>query len=116
MPHASLSARRADSNVTLTAQGLPPATKNVEIFLAITEDALTSEVARGENAGRRLIHAGVVRSLISVAKFDVRKSPVFSSDVPLHLLDEWNHANLHWIAFAQDRDSLRILGTVSLQL
>ena len=116
MPHASLSARRSGDNVTLTTQQFPPGTKSVEIFLAITEDALSSEVRRGENAGRRLSHAGVVRSLLSVAKFDARKSPAFSTDIPLHLLDEWNRANLHAIVFAQDRDSMRILGTASLRL
>lgn len=111
LPHASVSLRRKDdSTVALTVDRIPAGTKSVEIILAVIEDALSNDVLRGENAGRRLSHAGVARSLVSVASFDARKSPSYVTDAPLHLLPEWNRKNLRVIGFLQDRDSRRILG------
>src|SRR5882724_5078049 len=42
--------------------------KNAEVFMAITENHLHSDVRRGENAGRGLEHDGVVRKLSSLGK------------------------------------------------
>src|SRR5262249_51466903 len=36
-----------------------------QVFLAVTEDRLQSNVATGENSGRHLVHTGVVRLLRS---------------------------------------------------
>ena len=115
-PHASVSIRRAsDSTLGLNAGHFPAGTKNVDVLLVITEDALTNNVLAGENSGRRLSHAAVARSVTSVTHFDARKSPEYSADVPLHLLPEWNRENLRVIALVQDRSSHRILGAASLR-
>jgi hypothetical protein len=88
----------------------------VEILLAITEDSLASDVRKGENAGHRLTHTGVVRSLVSVARLDARKSPDFSSDLPLRLLDDWKRENLHAVILVADRKTRRIIGAAHLKL
>jgi hypothetical protein len=114
--HASVRIQRKDdASLTLTAGRFPAGAKGLEIILAVAEDALASDVLHGENAGRRLSHAPVARSLVSVAKFDARKSPEYTSDVPLHLMPAWNRKNLRLIAFVQDRDNHRILGAASLR-
>lgn len=114
--HAFVSIRRKDnSGISLSANHFPPGTKGVEIVLAITEDGLANSVLRGENAGRRLSHAAVARSLTSLAHFDARKSPEYNADLPLRLMPEWNRQNLRVIAFVQDHSSRRILGAASFR-
>jgi hypothetical protein len=116
-PHSSVSLFRKDpSNLELTVSHFPAGMKNVEILLAITEDSLASDVRRGENVGRRLTHTGVVRSLVSVAHFDARKSPEFTADLPLHLLEDWSRENLHAVVLVEVRGSHHIVGAAKLKL
>ena len=115
-PHASLSILRKNAtDFALDARNFPPGTKNVEMLLAITEDALASNVLRGENAGKRMAHAAVARSLTVVAHFDARKSPEFTTDLPIRFSSEWSRPNLRIVAFVQDRSSHRILGAASIR-
>jgi len=104
------------SNLALAVNHFPSGTKNVEILLAITEDSLASDVRKGENAGHRLTHTGVVRSMVSVARFDARKSPDFSSDLPLRLQNDWDRQNLHAVVLVADRGTRRIIGAAKLKL
>ena len=116
-PHSGVSLLRKDpSDLALTVGHFPAGIKNVEIFLAITEDSLASDVRRGENVGRRLTHTGVVRSLVSVAHFDARKSPEFTADLPLHLPEDWNRENLHAVVLVEIRGSHHIVGAAKLKL
>ena len=116
-PHSSVSLLlKNPSNLALTVSHLPAGIKNVEIFLAITEDSLASDVRRGENVGRRLTHSGVVRSMVSVARLDARKSSEFTSNLPLHLLDDWARENLHAVVFVEVHGSHRIIGAAQLNL
>jgi hypothetical protein len=116
-PHSSVSLLMKDpSNLALTVSHFPSGTKNVEILLAITEDTLASDVRKGENAGHRLTHTGVVRSMVSVAHFDARKSPDFSSDLALRLQNDWDRQNLHAVVLVADRGTRRIIGAAKLKL
>jgi hypothetical protein len=116
-PHSSVSLLLKDSsNLALTVSHFPSGTKNVEILLAITEDSLATDVRKGENAGHRLTHTGVVRSMVSVARFDARKSPDFSSDLQLRLQNDWDRQNLQAIVLVADRASRRIIGAAKLKL
>jgi hypothetical protein len=116
-PHSSVSlVRKNPSDLALTVSHFPAGIKNVEILLAITEDSLASDVRRGENVGRRLTHTGVVRSLVSVARFDARKSPEFTADLPLHLPEDWNRENLHAVVLVEVHGSHRIVGAAKLKL
>lgn len=116
-PHSSVSLLRKDlSDLALTVSHFPAGIKNVEILFAITEGALSSDVRRGENVGRRLTHTGVVRSLVPVARFDARKSPEFTGDLPLRIQDGWNRENLHAVVLVEVRGSHRIVGAAKLKL
>jgi hypothetical protein len=116
-PHASVSLSRKDaSDLALTVSHFPAGVKNVEILLAVTEASLASDVRRGENVGRRLTHTGVVRSLVSVARLDARKSPDFATDLPLRLAEDWNRENLHAVVLVEVRGSHRIVGAAQLKL
>jgi hypothetical protein len=116
-PHSSVSLLLKDADsVALKVSHFPAGIKNVEILLAITEDSLANDVRKGENAGHRLTHTGVVRSMTSVARFDARKSPDFSSDLPLRLREDWSRQNLHAIVLVEDRGTRRIIGAGRLKL
>ncbi len=47
--------------------------KGLELWAALAEDGLASEVKRGENAGRTLAHAAVVRTAGDAARSQGRR-------------------------------------------
>lgn len=85
----------------------------VDIWVAVTERGLHSDVKRGENAGEDLHHASVVRSLRKIGTTEHGRDVSFSSDVKLSLERSWNRQNLRVVAFAEERSSKRIVGAAS---
>jgi hypothetical protein len=81
-----------------------------EVWLAITEGDLHSNVSRGENAGSALGHASIVRVLRNVGTARNRSELAFSQATPMKLDPRWKVAHLHAVAFVQERHSRRILG------
>jgi len=81
-----------------------------EVWLAITEADLHSDVSRGENAGRALGHASIVRVLRKVGLARNDSELAFSQSTPVKLDSRWKVAHLHAVAFVQERKSRRILG------
>ncbi|HEX5854561.1 MAG TPA: DUF1223 domain-containing protein, partial [Thermoanaerobaculia bacterium] len=75
-----------------------------DVFLAVVEDSLASDVTRGENAGRRLAHAAVVRDLRAVGAVD--PAGRFDASVPLQA----GRGARRVLAFAQERGAGRVLG------
>jgi hypothetical protein len=85
------------------------------IWLAITEKSLRSSVNAGENAGKDLRHASVLRVLRKVGTMD-GKSPSFAASPELKLKSNWNRDNLTIVAFAQDKRTWHILGAAAVKL
>jgi hypothetical protein len=83
-----------------------------ELFVAITEDGLSSAVKAGENGGKTLAHAAITRKMIDVGP---AKNGV-SKDVKIALDGKWNVANLRLIAFVQDMKSGAILGASAMKI
>ncbi|CAN5169769.1 hypothetical protein BH18ACI2_BH18ACI2_10910 [soil metagenome] len=85
-----------------------------EVLLAITENNLSTSVPRGENAGRTLRHAGVVRQLSVIGN----AQPGLTSNIRTEsmLADGWKRKNLRAVVFVQERNSRRVLGADSLKL
>jgi hypothetical protein len=88
-----------------------PTSAQSKVLLAITEDGLSTAVERGENGGRTLQHAAVVRQLRELgaanngqfeASFDVAPHP------------DWNQSKLKVAVLVQDAGSGRILGAALL--
>lgn len=98
---------RADVHVDIPAS--VDRRKDADIVVAVVEDGLASHVDRGENRGRTLAHAAVVRSMKAIGAV---KSGASSGDAVADLtLDSgWQLAHLRVIAFVQERSTLRILG------
>ena len=99
--------------VTLHLRGeqIPRVTPNDsgELWLAITEDGLTTEVRRGENAHRRLRDTAVVRQLQPLRDLPEVASGLFVADTRIRLAPDWQRNKLRAVAFVQERTSRRIL-------
>lgn len=115
-PRALVSAALRDTGSLFVRVTVPPGAHDVDVLLAITEDGLTTDVLRGENAGRRLAHSAVVRSLVSIGTIRPKGNAPFETPVKLNLAPEWDRSALHAVVFVQERDSLRILGAAELRL
>lgn len=84
-----------------------------EVFLAVAENMLHSDVRHGENAGRALGHNGVVRQLLPLAKIAAAPEG-FDSNVTVHTDREWNRWNLRAVVFVQERRSRHILAAAAI--
>ena len=85
-----------------------------DVLLAVTEDKLSSDVGRGENAGRRLSHAGVVRRLTKIGQVGAA-TPPFAGEPVVALDKSWRRENLRTVVFLQEHTSRRVIGAASLK-
>ena len=85
-----------------------------DVYLAVTEDNLSSNVARGENRGRKLSHTAVVRRLNLIGQGDdiagLTAAPVVQLD------RQWKPVDVRVIVFAQSRRTRAILAVSTLPL
>ena len=79
------------------------------VMLAITEDDLSSDVPRGENAGQTLHHAAVVRTLRRVATINPTDTLPFSASTMISIQPTWRADHIHIAIFVQDPQSGKIL-------
>jgi len=98
---------RRTLEVEVSLHGQPP---GAVLNLAVVERALTSDVGRGENAGRTLRHDNVVRSFQS--------RPVAGNEVTetIHLPHQVDRRNASLIAYLQDPRSMRVLAAIASSL
>jgi hypothetical protein len=82
--------------------------KKADVFFVVALNHAESQVAHGENSGRRLTHVAVVRNLVKVGSVEAGKT--FSRDVSLTLQAGTNAEPLRLIAFVQEPGPGRILG------
>jgi hypothetical protein len=92
-----------------------PVKESMDVFLAVTENRLRSQVLRGENSGHRLEHTGVVRRLTVLGVFNPGRT-AFTVAAEVNLESGWNRDNLRVVVFVQERRSGRIMGAASLPL
>jgi hypothetical protein len=71
---------------------------SAQVLLAITEDDLSSNVARGENGGHVLHHSAVVRDLRVLGQL---RHGRFEAQVPVKLSSGWKVKDLRLVAFVQ---------------
>jgi hypothetical protein len=80
-----------------------------EVYLAITEDYLHSDVLRGENAGSKFDHFAVVRELKRIGNADPRAATAFAAQPVVTVAVGWKRENLRAVVFVQESRSRRIL-------
>lgn len=84
-----------------------------EVWLAVTESGLASQVARGENSGRRLTHTAVTRTL---QRLGTITDGTFTATPSLSLNDKWQRDQLRAVVFVQETRNRRVLGAASLMM
>ncbi len=87
------------------AEGLP-AHGPAEVMLAVVEDGLVSKVARGENGGRTLEHAAVLRKLMRIGG---TAGATWLGDERIAVDSTWRRSALRLVAFVQERNTGRVL-------
>jgi hypothetical protein len=88
-----------------------------EVWLAITESGLASQVSRGENAGRNLTHASVLRSLRRIGSADGRSDAAsFAGEVLVKIKPGWKRENLTAVVLVQEKKSRHILGAAASKI
>jgi hypothetical protein len=106
----TVQAGRLQAHVSSVPVGTPAA----DIVLLITESGLESQVGRGENQGRLLRHAAVVRELRPLGR--LAANGTFSADTELALYPTWQVAKLKAVVLVQEVASRRIVGAASAKL
>ncbi len=86
----------------------------VEVWVAISESGLGSSVNAGENAGKTLYHASVLRSLHKIGVAKPNTDTAFEASPRVKLRSDWNRKNIEIVVFIQDKKSMRILGAATL--
>jgi hypothetical protein len=111
-PKATVLVSTEGTSLQVHVENLPAVSRNdtAEVLLAITESDLLSNVSRGENAGRKLRHIGVVRRIGVIGTV---RGPSFDAKPNLALDKEWNRGNLRAVVIVQERGSRRVLGAGS---
>ncbi len=102
-------------SIRVTALHLPSIASgdHADIVVAITEDRLRTDVKRGENEGKVLSHAPVVRHLVTIGEASPVDSSTVSAQVPIAA--DWKRDNLHVVAFVQARRTRAILASATVQ-
>lgn len=97
-----LNASRTVSSLRITAIAEPTRTSSnepMELYVALYENNLETEVKAGENRGERLRHDYVVRTLIGPVAVAPGKPAHWHGQIPL--AGDWKLANLGLAAFVQ---------------
>jgi hypothetical protein len=97
--------------VTVNVAGVQRAGRGdrADVQVAITEDAVVTEVKRGENHGRTLTHAAVVRSMTTIGQVAADGGATARAEIPLGA--DWRRDRLKTVAFVQEQRGRAILGS-----
>ncbi len=79
-----------------------------DVYVAVALDHVESQVLKGENGGRHLVHVAVVQQITKVGKLPKGKS--FAQDVQLKLKPGTDPNNLRLVAFVQESGPSTVLG------
>jgi hypothetical protein len=103
-----------DGKLSIRIEGVPDIEMST-VYLAVAEDGVGSDVRRGENAGKRLSHVAVTRSLTGVGRIEPGNRE-FKADVPLSMEEGWNPTNLKAVVFIQENNTRKVYGVGSVRL
>ena len=111
-PAARVSLALRGDMVALQVSSLPAgADDRAEVWLAITERGLSTDVPRGENAGRHLRHGPVVRELAQVGTL---RDGRFARELPFALPAGVKPERARIVAFVQEHTTRHIVGAAAI--
>jgi len=102
--------------VTVSVSDLPTESGDdrADIVVAVTEDHLRSDVKRGENHGRVLTHAAVVRHMVTIGHATIHGTSSARAEIPLSA--DWQRDRLRLVAFVQEQRGRAILAVTAVAL
>lgn len=103
----------ADGSITLIANAEslnPKITKNADVFVALYENGLITQVKAGENNGRELKHDYVVRQLFGA--YQLNNQHQFSKNFTLP--STWKNKEAGAVIFVQDSSNGEIIQSLAL--
>jgi hypothetical protein len=114
-PHAKVTLSQGQGGLSISVMDLPPFTPGdtAELWLALTEGDLSTQVPRGENAGRLLRHAPIARELRRVAAV---LPEGYKGEIKLAAPSGGTRDRLRAVVFVQEARKRRILGAAALRL
>ncbi len=113
-PSANPENNNAVFDIKITNLSALPNGKDAEVWVAVTEKNLHTDVKAGENSGERLQHAAVVRT---IRKVDTFRGPAdHSTHANLKLDSSWQRPNLSFVTFAVEKSSRKIIGAASVPM
>ena len=103
--------------VSVAVTDLPPASggDRADIILAVTERGLSTDVKRGENHGKILKHAPLVRYMATIGQVALDAS-TGSARADVSLAADWQRDHLAVVAFVQEVRGRAILASASARL
>jgi hypothetical protein len=117
-PHGRMTIDVASAAVHVTVSDLPPLPRGdrADIIVMVTERGLTTDVKRGENHGKVLAHAPVVRYLATIGQIPDGASGGTASAGDIALAPDWRRDRLAVVAFVQQQRGRAILAAASVPL
>jgi len=117
-PHATLTmavqpATSDHVSLSVSVSDLPKLSRGDrgEVVVAMVEGHLRSQVSAGENRGRVLVHAPVVRQMTTMGEVT---TPSVRGEIAIG--PDWRRDQLTIVAFVQERSSRHVLGAVAVPL
>jgi hypothetical protein len=111
-----LGRRGDDLEIQVGVIGDARAGTTATVWLALTEDGLSTRVPRGENAGATLAHGPVVRDLRSVGAIAAGTSGPVTLTAPAKLDPSWSRDRVRAVAFVQRDGTRAILGAAAVSM
>jgi len=113
---AARSVAPESAEVSVNIPSMPAEARSATVWLAVTERCLSSNVRRGENEGRNLTHAAVLRSLTRVKLRHADPSAPTESKATVRLDRAWKREDLRFVVFLQEAKTLHILGAAACMI
>ena len=117
-PHATIavaveSATSDHVSLSVSVSDLPKLSRGdrAEVVVAMVEGHLRSQVSAGENRGRVLVHAPVVRQMTTIGE---ATAPRVGGEIAIG--PDWRRDQLTIVAFVQERSSRHVLGATAVPL
>ena len=85
-----------------------------ELWVAVTEKGLQTDVKAGENSGETLKHAAVVRSLRKIDT--IRDAAGYNRQIQLAIDSSWKKENLAVVVFLAEKNSRKIIGAAATSI
>jgi hypothetical protein len=113
-PKAEIELAVSDDKLKVKISNLP-AHSFANVFLAIAENDLSTDVKRGENGGKILTHTAVVRNFKTIGSITAEDKG-FETETIFQTPAAWKRKNLKLVVFVQEEEKSKIIGVSQVKL